>query len=108
MNTIYWKRVALKTLIVLAIAHIPHLLLLLGLEFILIIVWVGLLENIPLLFLDVGNMEWFELNEFGISDYTWEGRLIVIASKCIVFFFLVALFEYYFVKKHKDVPPKEL
>jgi hypothetical protein len=99
LNITYCINVLKRTLYVLLLAHIPYVLLLLGIEFIPIVLWVGLIENIPLLFLDINNFDSFRVSEFGIRSYSWQGFLISIICKYIVFLLLVLLFDICFKKR---------
>lgn len=80
------------------LAHIPLFLLFLGVEFFPIIIWVGVVENIPLLFLDANNISWFEIGEFGIKNYAWRGLIITLTCKYFVFLLLILLFDICFKK----------
>ena len=95
MNITYCINVLKRTLYVLLLAHIPYVLLLLGIEFIPIVLWVGLIENIPLLFLDINNFDSFRVSEFGIRSYSWQGFLISIICKYIVFLLLIVSVKNY-------------
>lgn len=93
--------IAIRATILLVIAHIPHLLVYFGLELTLLVLWVGLLENIPLLFSCLKESGWFEINEFGVTSYSWEGLLVSLALKyslfflisCLIFFFKEATYK---------------
>jgi hypothetical protein len=101
MNTTYAKNLSIRSLVILILAHIPIALLYLGVEIIPIVVWSMLLENIPLLFLDVHTMDWFETGEFGIMSYSWQGFIISFFLKYITFVFLISLFDFFFRKRVK-------
>jgi hypothetical protein len=94
MNKIYFKKLALRTLLILVLAHIPLLLLSLGIEIVPVVLWVGLLENIPLIFLDLYNVSWFEIGQFGITGYTREGFIVSFICKYIIFLLLVAISDF--------------
>ncbi|TWX69119.1 hypothetical protein [Colwellia sp. C1TZA3] len=93
MITSYSLRLLIKGGVALVLAHIPLLLLYMGFEIFPIVIWVGLLENLPQLFLDVNSISWFEVGEFGIMSYTWEGFIISFICKYIVFLFFIILFD---------------
>ncbi len=96
MNTRYFKGVFIKSLILLVFAHIPHFLLFVGLEIIPIVFWVAVVENIPLLFIDAEDLGWFEISAFGINDYTWQGFIISLLCKYVVFFIFILVFDMFF------------
>lgn len=98
MSITYYKNLLQRSLYFLLLAHIPHILLFLGVEFIPVVLWVGVIENIPILFLDINNISWFEVGEFGIRNYSWEGFIISVICKYIVFLFLILLFDICFMK----------
>ena len=95
----FLKSIAKKSLLFLLFAHVPHLLVFLGLEFWPLILWIGLIENLPLFFFDLENSYWFELANFGIKSYTWQGFVISIICKYV---FILASVLYFISNRLKD------
>jgi hypothetical protein len=97
----FLKSIAKKSLLFLLFAHVPHLLVFLGLEFWPLILWIGLIENLPLFFFDLENSYLFELANFGIKSYTWQGFVISIICK-YVFILALASVLYFISNRLKD------
>jgi len=102
VNITHLKVIASNAIFLLLISHLPHLLVFLGLDFIILVVWVALIENIPLLFLNVREINWFVLGEFGIKSYTWQGFFISIICKYIFFVILSSLMSLFKFLKNKS------
>ena len=88
---IEFKSILVKSAVLLLITHIPHLLLFLGVDAFLIVAWVGMMEQIPAIFVNVIRSNWFELGEFGIIGYTWQGFVVSIISKYLFFVLVLSL-----------------
>ncbi len=101
MNWLLLKKLLLTTLLLLIIAHLPFLLLFLGVEFIPIVIWVALIENIPLLFLSTANLDFFKVGKFGIQSYGLQGFIVSFSCKFVFFFVIVTIFSKLALRRHK-------